>query len=74
MGTTTTDDDKLLSDHDVESALSFSYVRAIASHAGSTCGEPPGPDRDGVDIQISTGGAMRPKLDLQLKSSIQFLP
>jgi Domain of unknown function (DUF4365) len=62
-------EDSLLSDYDVESALSIAYVQAIAAQAGYTCGEPPGPDRDSVDIQIAASGAMRPKLDLQLKAS-----
>ena len=49
-------DDGLLSYGDVESALSIAYVQAIAAQAGYTCGEPPGPDRDSVDIQIGAGG------------------
>jgi hypothetical protein len=64
--------DALLSDDDVESALSIAYVQAIAAQAGYTCGEPPGPDRDSIDIQIAAGGAMRPKIDLQLKASIRL--
>ena len=62
--------DALLSDDDVESALSIAYVHAVAALAGYTCGEPPGPDRDSVDIQVSAGGHMRPKVDFQLKASI----
>ena len=65
-------EDTLLSENDVESALSIAYVQAIAAQAGYTCGEPPGPDRDSVDIQIAAGGQMRPKLDLQLKASIRL--
>jgi hypothetical protein len=65
-------DDALLSDGDVESGLSIAYVQAIAAQAGYTCGEPPGPDRDSVDIQIGAGGSMRPKLDLQLKASVRL--
>jgi Domain of unknown function (DUF4365) len=67
-----TNDDTLLSDDDVESALSIAYVQAIAAQAGYTCGEPPGPDRDSIDVQIAAGGAMRPKIDLQLKASIRL--
>lgn len=63
-------DDTLLSGDDIESALSVAYVHAIAAQAGYNCGDPPGPDRDSVDIQIAAGGAMRPKIDLQLKASI----
>lgn len=64
--------DTLLHDDDVESALSIAYVHAIAAQSGYLCGEPPGPDRDSVDIQIAAGGVMRPKLDLQLKASIRL--
>lgn len=66
------DEDVLLSENDVQSALSLTYVQAIAAGAGYTCGEPPGPDRDSIDIQIAAGGNMRPKLDLQLKASIRL--
>ncbi len=61
-------DDELLNEDDVESALSIAYVHAIAADAGYLCGEPPGPDRDSVDLQLSAGGEMRPKLDVQLKA------
>ena len=60
---------KLLSDTDSESALSVAYVHAVAAHAGYCCGEPPGPDRDSIDLQIAAGGDMRPKLDIQLKAT-----
>lgn len=66
-------EDALLSGDDVESALSIAYVQAIAAQAGYTCGEPPGPDRDSIDLQIAAGGTMRPKLDLQLKASINLV-
>lgn len=65
-------DDALLFENDVASALSIAYVQAIAARAGYSCGEPPGPDRDSVDIQIAASGAMRPKLDLQLKASTRL--
>ncbi len=65
-------DDALLTENDVESALSIAYVHAIAGHAGYNCGEPPGPDRDSIDIKISAGGHMRPKLDVQLKSTVEL--
>jgi hypothetical protein len=64
--------DELLTEQDVESALSKAYVQAIAGHAGYVCGTPPEPDRDSVDIQISAGGPMRPKLDVQLKSTMNL--
>jgi hypothetical protein len=62
--------DALLTTPDQQAALSIAYVQAVAARAGYTCGEPPGPDRDSVDLQISAGGSMRPKLDLQCKASI----
>lgn len=65
-------DDSLLSEYDVESALSIAYVHAIAGHAGYTCGPPPGEDRDSVDLQVAAGGRMRPKIDIQLKACINF--
>lgn len=64
--------DELLTEEDVESALSKAYVQAIAGHAGYLCGSPSDPDRDSVDIQISAGGHMRPKLDVQLKSTMNL--
>lgn len=69
-----TSDDTLLSETDVESALSVAYVHAIAAHAGYNCGEPSGLDRDSVDIQVSAGGHMRPKIDIQLKSTVCLKP
>lgn len=66
-------DDALLHEDDVESALSIAYVHAVAAHAGYTCGEPPGPDRDSIDIQIAAGGHMRPKIDFQLKSTVKLI-
>lgn len=64
--------DVLLTENDIESALSAAYVQAIAAEAGYTSGKPPEPDRDSVDIQIAAGGHMRPKLDIQLKASIRL--
>ena len=59
----------LLTLSDIKSALSIAYVQAVAARAGYTCGEPPGPDRDSIDLQIADGGLMRPKIDLQLKAT-----
>ena len=56
---------------DQEEALSCVYVRAIAARAGYTTSTP-SPDRDGVDLQIQAGGAMRPALDLQLKATVNL--
>jgi Domain of unknown function (DUF4365) len=64
--------DQLLTDTDSESALSIAYVHAVAASAGYNCGEPGGPDRDSIDIQIAAGGGMRPKLDIQLKATTRL--
>lgn len=64
--------DALLTDRDVESALSIAYVQAVAAHAGYMCGKPAEPDRDSIDIQIAAGGAFRPKLDIQLKATTRL--
>jgi Domain of unknown function (DUF4365) len=64
--------DQLLTDTDSESALSIAYVYAVAAGAGYNCGEPAGPDRDSIDIQIAAGGGMRPKLDIQLKATTKL--
>ena len=67
-----TADDSLLNGTDIESTLSNAYVYAIAAHAGYNCGEAPLPDRDSVDLQVWAGGAMRPKIDIQLKATINL--
>ena len=61
--------DALLTTADRQEALSRVYVRAIAARAGYTTSTP-SPDRDGVDLQIQAGGAMRPALDVQLKATV----
>ena len=61
--------DSLLSEEDTESELSVAYVHALAAEAGYVCGPPSGPDRDSIDLQVSAGGPMRPRLDMQLKAS-----
>ena len=63
--------DALLTNADQEEALSCVYVRAIVARAGYTTSTP-SPDRDGVDLQIQAGGAMRPALDLQLKATVNL--
>lgn len=64
--------DSLLTTPDQQAALSLAYVQAVAARAGYNCGEPPGPDRDSVDVQIAAGGGMRPKLDIQCKATINL--
>ena len=63
--------DALLTTADQEEALSYVYVRAVAGRAGYTISSP-SPDRDGVDLQVQAGGAMRPALDLQLKATVNL--
>ena len=63
--------DALLSVQDREEALSRAYVRAVAAYAGYVTSECDF-DRDGVDLRINAGGAMRPAIDLQLKATINL--
>lgn len=63
--------DALLTTADREEALSCVYVRAIAARAGYTTSTR-SLDRDGVDLQIQAGGAMRPALDVQLKATVNL--
>ena len=63
--------DALLSDNDIEEALSRVYVQAVAARAGYTTAEH-SLDRDGVDMLIQAGGKMRPAIALQLKATINL--
>ena len=63
--------DTLLTTADQEEALSCVYVRAVAARAGYTTSTP-SLDRDGVDLRIQAGGAMRPTLDVQLKATVNL--
>ena len=56
---------------DQEEALSRAYAYAVAARAGYVTAIPE-PDRDGVDLRIQAGGAMRPALDLQLKATVKL--
>ena len=60
--------DALLTSQDREEALSRVYARAVAAGAGYATGDCDF-DRDGVDLRIHAGGAMRPAVDLQLKAT-----
>ena len=60
--------DALLTIQDREEALSRVYARAVAAGAGYATAECDF-DRDGVDLRIHAGGAMRPAVDLQLKAT-----
>lgn len=61
----------LLSSNDREEALSRAYVAAVAAGAGFTTAAPDF-DRDSIDICLSAGGAMRPNIHAQLKSTINL--
>ena len=63
--------DRLLATADREEALSRVYARAVAASAGYVTAETDF-DRDGIDLRIQSGGAMRPALDLQLKATINL--
>ena len=63
--------DAILASTDREEALSRAYVAAVAASAGYTLAMQDF-DRDGVDVQVRAGGAMRPSLDVQLKATIQL--
>lgn len=63
--------DALLTSEDREEALSLVYARAVAAGAGYVTADCDF-DRDGVDLQIRAGGAMRPAIDLQLKASVSL--
>ncbi len=49
----------------------MAYVLAVAARAGYTTAERD-LDRDGIDLSIQAGGAMRPSIDLQLKATINL--
>lgn len=63
--------DQLLIESDQKEALSHAYVAAVAARAGYATSIT-GPDRDGVDVRICSGGTMRPALDLQLKATAKL--
>lgn len=61
--------DGLLADTDIEESLSFAYVHAVSVSAGYVIALK-NFDRDGVDMTIEAGDHLRPKIDVQLKSTI----
>jgi uncharacterized protein DUF4365 len=63
--------DGLLTGTDREEALSRAYIQAIAAGAGYVVATMDF-DRDGVDVEIKAGGAMRPSIALQLKATINL--
>lgn len=64
-------DDGLLTLTDIEEALSEAYATAIAARAGYVVAKR-NFDRDGVDLTIEAGDLLRPKIDLQLKATINL--
>lgn len=63
--------DNLLTISDRQEALSRVYAHAVAARAGYVT-DMYGADRDGVDLLIRAGGAMRPALELQLKATVNL--
>ena len=63
--------DSLLAMTDIEEALSLAYVHAIAASAGYVISLKTF-DRDGVDVTIEAGGGFRPKVDAQVKATINL--
>ena len=63
--------DGILASSDQKEALSRAYVSAVAASAGYTIAVQDF-DRDGIDVQVRAGGAMRPSLDIQLKATTQL--
>ena len=63
--------DNRLTRADREEALSRAYVQAVAAGAGYIVATMDF-DRDGVDVEIKAGGAMRPSIGLQLKATINL--
>ena len=64
--------DSILASGDRKEGLSKAYVQAVAAAAGYTLWKQDF-DRDGVDVQVRAGGAMRPSLDMQLKATVRLV-
>ena len=65
--------DRLLTTRDEEERLSMAYAHTVAARAGYTTAVYD-LDRNGVDLRIQAGGAMRPALELQLKATVNLRP
>jgi hypothetical protein len=61
----------LLAATDKEEALSIAYVHAVAAGAGYVVSKKDF-DRDGIDVTFEAGGAFRPKVDAQLKATVNL--
>jgi hypothetical protein len=64
--------DDLLTTQDRQEALSRVCARAIAAAAGYTTSVPE-IDRDSVDITFDAGGQARPRIDAQVKATINLV-
>jgi hypothetical protein len=64
-------DDALLAETDVEEAYSVAYVHALAAGLGYVVSQK-NFDRDGVDLTVEAGDGCRPKIDIQLKATINL--
>jgi hypothetical protein len=62
---------ELLASTDIEEAISSAYAHAVAAAAGVVIALRHF-DRDGIDITFETGGGQRPKLDAQLKATVNL--
>lgn len=63
--------DALLADSDTKEAYSIAYVCAVAASAGYAVATRHH-DRDSIDITIEAGESMRPKIDIQIKATINL--
>ncbi|WP_313522237.1 DUF4365 domain-containing protein [Shinella sp.] len=63
--------DSLLATTDIEEALSIAYVHSVAAAAGYVIALK-NFDRDGIDVTIEAGGGFRPKIDAQVKATINL--
>ena len=64
-------DDALLTTQDRQERLSLAYAHAVAARAGYATSIYD-LDRDGIDLRIQAGGAMRPAIEFQLKATINL--
>jgi len=63
--------DSLLATTDIEEALSIAYVHSVAAAAGYVIALK-NFDRDGIDVTVEAGGGFRPKIDAQVKATINL--
>ncbi|BAR63215.1 MULTISPECIES: DUF4365 domain-containing protein [Bradyrhizobium] len=63
--------DALLAETDKQEAYSLAYVCAVAASAGYVVATRHF-DRDSIDLTIEAGESMRPKIDIQVKATINL--